>query len=200
MVFEYPVCVAERRPLEWRISSSLPPPRTRGVRCPHLELKSGMRLKHAPPALRTGAGSSRARFENQVPPRDCAAVRSTPSCGKSECCAARTHPARSALPPRTSRRPLPCFTRSLSVCFCSQLLRVPGSWRSTPSKKIGTCIPAPAAWSTAPPASQVCSAPRRLCICLTSLDICGTRSRKVVASMNRTAIGYRYGSPIGYTG
>ena len=137
MVFEYP-SAQQRRPLEWSLSSSLQPPcqppRTRGARSGCREQNTGTRLKHASPALRTGAGSSRARFENQVPPRDCAAVRSTPSCGKSECCAARTHPARSALPLRTSQRQLSCFTPSLSVCFCSQSLRVLGAWLSRRSK------------------------------------------------------------------
>ena len=89
--------------------------------------KAGTRLKHAPPALRTGAGTSRAGFEKKVPARGRAAVRSTTNCGKSECCAARTRPARSALPLRTSRHPPPCFTPSLSMCFCSQSLRVPVS-------------------------------------------------------------------------
>ena len=31
--------------------------------------KAGTRLKHAPPALRTGAGTSRAGFEKKVPAR-----------------------------------------------------------------------------------------------------------------------------------
>ena len=32
-----------------------------------LECKSGMRLNHSPPALGTGAGTLRARFEKKVP-------------------------------------------------------------------------------------------------------------------------------------
>ena len=144
---------------EWRISSPLSPPCARGARCRCLERESGTRLKHSPPALRTGAGIFRARDEKKVPARDRAAAATTPNRAHSECCAARTHPARSALPLRTFRRPLPCFTPSLSVCFCPQSLRVSQSWCRMPSRKVGTLRPAPAARFFAPPACRACSKP-----------------------------------------
>ena len=139
-------------------------------------LKAGTRLKHAPPALRTGAGRSRARLQKQVPLRDRAAAGTTPNSLLSECCAARTHPPRSALPLRTSRRPFPCFTPSLSVCFCSQSLRVPGSQVSRPSKKSTSCRRAPPARCSPPPARRACSAQAPLGCRHACCGIFGTRS------------------------
>ena len=174
--FSFSYVLSWRRPL--RMEEKLVAAATAHARCAAicLELNSGTRLKHAPPALGTGAGTSRTRFEKSVPAPRCDVVRSTTNCAHSECCAARTRPARSALPLRTSRHPFACFTPSLSVSFCSQSLRVPGSWRHTPSKNIGTVRRAPPACSTALPAALACSPPAPVFDCLPSLDICGTRS------------------------
>ena len=56
-----------RSPL--RMEEKLVAPATVCARCAPMcsGLNSGTRLKHAPPALGTGAGTSRGRFEKKVP-------------------------------------------------------------------------------------------------------------------------------------